>query len=365
MQVVAAPGPTTHPPHLTATLTLPPAILPQANASCLADLHATLHARHLSGYLAGTPGWASDPAPCRPAAAAGLQAACLALADRCFGASAGTDGVGSNITSAAGSAWRRQQHDLLARHLCPAHTCDKRRKRVHLQAAAKVGAIGASGGACARLTHAHYISWLALTTTACTAFVPTCRRLTAATTPAASAWPSPRQWASHLPPSGCCCGWRTPRAAPAAAPTAAWRRCAGAWRRRPRLGRWGACPSLCGGWRVQAARRMSCEGTRPVSGRKRGRAPAGDAAERRMLHWLVRQTRAGRSCRVGCRACWWAVPLAHRLPGRCARGRRHRRQLWAAGAQRGRPRGAARPRQSTILQTNCMFSATSVLSRAW
>ncbi|KAL4457552.1 hypothetical protein ABPG75_012417 [Micractinium tetrahymenae] len=97
----------------------------QGNASCLADWHATLHTRQLSAYLAGDGGWAADPRPCLPTLSAAAREACLALMERCLQG------------SGAGPAHQRL-HALLAGQLCQAHTCDKRRKRRHLQAAVKM-----------------------------------------------------------------------------------------------------------------------------------------------------------------------------------------------------------------------------------
>lgn len=97
-----------------------------ANASCLADWHAALHASHLVRFLESAPGWAADPLPCLPRWAEAQRAACLDLAERCSGGSA---------HSVPGL---QRLHVLLAARLCQAHTCDKRRKRLQLAAAVRV-----------------------------------------------------------------------------------------------------------------------------------------------------------------------------------------------------------------------------------
>lgn len=107
-----------------------------ANATCLADWHAALHAQHLAAYLDGAPGWAADPLPCRTAAAAAARAACLTLADACL-PPGGEGGAPPSLAA---------MHRLLAQQLCQAHTCDKRRKRQHLHAVAKVGRRWRMGG---------------------------------------------------------------------------------------------------------------------------------------------------------------------------------------------------------------------------
>lgn len=107
----------------------------QPNATCLADWHALLHASHLAAHLRGEQGWATDPLPCRPAAAAALKEACLQLAEQCRPAA--TDG--SSSAARARAAALRRMHGLLVSHLCQAHVCDKRRKRTHLMAVAQVG----------------------------------------------------------------------------------------------------------------------------------------------------------------------------------------------------------------------------------
>lgn len=104
----------------------------QANATCLADWHAVLHARHLAAHLQGQAGWAADPLPCRPAAAAALKLACLALAERCL-PPPGEQGAAAREQAVA----LRRLHGLMEQHLCQAHTCDKRRKRSHLMAVAQ------------------------------------------------------------------------------------------------------------------------------------------------------------------------------------------------------------------------------------
>ena len=65
----------------------------------------------------------------------------MALADACF-LPAGPDDTAAR--PAANEL--RRLHALMARHLCAAHTCDKRRKRAHLQAVAQAHHRRSGGG---------------------------------------------------------------------------------------------------------------------------------------------------------------------------------------------------------------------------
>eukprot|EP00887_Chlorella_sp_A99_P002683 scaffold6.g2683.t1 len=95
---------------------------PPHRSTCLADYADLLHARRFEAWAARQAGWASDPMPCNRAAAARRQQECAELAERCFPRGAGKQA--------------RALNDLLG-SLCKAHTCDVRRKRRLLQAAAE------------------------------------------------------------------------------------------------------------------------------------------------------------------------------------------------------------------------------------